>query len=706
VLTLCRDTLRRHERLHQADNEQDDQGRHVSGNAATASDTGHVSSRNVDPILTAGPTTSILSIGSQQSEQSQCYIQPGLVPTTAQNAFANVPAATGSTQPTLTLGLPDLAANNNTPWDWIDSAGYELPDSFQFDFLDLPLDLNQPSQTPVFDGVRVENVSALSQHTSRAATESIPVGNESAAVDRQSKWFSFVESPVPYNDFSNDASHVPEGDGDLDESYRRIVQRQLDVWEVPSLPPIAFLNECLRQVTQRFSCLLPIIHLPTFKPTDSNALLLVSMCAIGSQLVNSSEAQLHGDRMFESLHRAVLASWSSLSTTRRDVLPIFQAVVMGQTFAMLSAKRSHLLTAQAFHGTIIFSYQQARKNMERLYAAEGETSSALSKIGLLDKFRQDMDRVGYALCIQDTELSLLCNQPPVLRGRDGMMSEPRTDDEYFIPDLQPPPLIHTAKDPDYSWNTRDTSSTLAYTNRSAREDCDHAEQPLLWQYANLSNLLAEIAEQRCRPKHAESQQQQRHYEVAIAEWLSNWKDQLKSPQARVLQLDCLWHSGWLAILCDLDLLEIANGRDGSGSAEKAVFTTIMWASSPEAHRALIHVFGIQRSLASITLAQTPAIHIPRCAYHAALVLCSLAAFAPADHSAFSVVDEDLRRSVDIQAMVQAGWLSTRSWSKIEAEYKTRERVKEQAAGLASTLERLGGWGLSKNLARTLRAVMN
>ena len=146
----------------------------------------------------------------------------------------------------------------------------------------------------------------------------------------------------------------------LDDQFRDAAQHQLN--DVPlnaPLPSTSSLNKCLRQAMGRFLILLPIVHVPSFVPDRSNAWLLVAMCSLGSQLIQCRDALSHGHRMFESLHRAILSSWSTFSTPRPDWLCILQATVFGQTHAMLSSHGKYLHTAQAFHGTLIHGYRVA-----------------------------------------------------------------------------------------------------------------------------------------------------------------------------------------------------------------------------------------------------------------------------------------------------------------------------------------------------------
>ncbi|RMZ80667.1 hypothetical protein DV738_g2674, partial [Chaetothyriales sp. CBS 135597] len=568
----------------------------------------------------------------------------------------------GSTWPSYTPNdmFPDVFSGELAP-DWFNQLDFDLPDLFQF---------APPAQMPYTGATAVSNVMGADGSATPAAMRELEMTAPKASEleGREARWFSFVETPTALDeeDPQHSQNNAPEAYR-FDDRYRGIAQRELSPMRSSALPPTSCLNRYLRQATTRFLRLLPLIHLPTFRPRESNAWLLIVLCSLGSQLVDTTEARHHGHAMFENLHRAVLSSWTSLFTKERVGLPILQAVILAQTFAMLSASPYHLLTAITFHGSVTASYRRATRILERRWGAEGNAETGNNLIHLA---RQALMRIGHALCIHDTELALLSHQAPVLRAKERRLAASYSDQGYYIP--EPP-------------NAQDGLGAFG-----------------LWDYVALSNIVASVVENRFYLEHGGNLSE---LEMELYSWLRARAGSNFTLRNRSLRLDCLWHSGWLTMLSDLDMLEIALGREGIPKAQEVQDSATEWAASEQARRSLVHAFGIQRTLASITLSEVPAIHVPRSAYHAGLILCSLAIFAPEQFVLPSSIDE-MAAYADIKALTESGLLTWYDWQRFKSDYSERERLVEQATSVSSLLRRLGTWGISRNFATTLEAILS
>ena len=53
--------------------------------------------------------------------------------------------------------------------------------------------------------------------------------------------------------------------------------------------------------------IMPIVHMPMFRPSTQNGLLLLSICSIGSLFLGSPKATAHGINMYERLNKAILS---------------------------------------------------------------------------------------------------------------------------------------------------------------------------------------------------------------------------------------------------------------------------------------------------------------------------------------------------------------------------------------------------------------
>lgn len=65
---------------------------------------------------------------------------------------------------------------------------------------------------------------------------------------------------------------------------------------------------CLQMFLTRFNPILPVIHLPTFRLSSNQPLLLMAMCTLGTLFLGSPLAKSMGKKMLDQLHKASLAS--------------------------------------------------------------------------------------------------------------------------------------------------------------------------------------------------------------------------------------------------------------------------------------------------------------------------------------------------------------------------------------------------------------
>ena len=80
----------------------------------------------------------------------------------------------------------------------------------------------------------------------------------------------------------------------------------------------------------------------------------------------------------------------------------------------------------------------------------------------------------------------------------------------------------------------------------------------------------------------------------------------------------LWHYTFMTLAADIDLLEVAVGRDGTNISEAVLDSVKSWMASPDSKRCLLHALFLQNLLKSSTVDSTAAIHTPRIIFTAAL----------------------------------------------------------------------------------------
>lgn len=135
------------------------------------------------------------------------------------------------------------------------------------------------------------------------------------------KWFNFVgvqSTGYSTPDDGAERSHI-------DENFMKCLYQRLHP-PAPdrSLPSADFLvsslslllvsrcssrqNSCLQMFVTRFNPIFPIIHVQTFRLSSNKPLLLMAMCTLGSLFLGSPQAKNMGQKMFDRLHKASLAS--------------------------------------------------------------------------------------------------------------------------------------------------------------------------------------------------------------------------------------------------------------------------------------------------------------------------------------------------------------------------------------------------------------
>lgn len=95
-----------------------------------------------------------------------------------------------------------------------------------------------------------------------------------------------------------------------------------------SLPLTSFLNRLIHTFTTRLWPLVPIIHLPTFDPSRTHPLLLLSICSLGVLADGSDSAIRYSERLFEGVRKAIMVSSLTSTVGGNDSLEMLQAVTI------------------------------------------------------------------------------------------------------------------------------------------------------------------------------------------------------------------------------------------------------------------------------------------------------------------------------------------------------------------------------------------
>ena len=195
------------------------------------------------------------------------------------------------------------------------------------------------------------------------------------------------------------------------------------------------------------------------------------------------------------------------------------------------------------------------------------------------------------------------------------------------------------------------------------------------------------------------------YQKALSTWFLESAESFGPDTVQRFTMLTLWHSCFLLLLCDVNLVEKASGRDGPSISNAETQQLRDWMLTPRVKQCVYHAVLLCRLTDDIRICDVPAAHVARSLWHAGLVLAiyfSLAQSQPLNGSS-NVTAE--RYGGGIEALRQAGFL-TESDLEVLKEDPTPKRCGTLAFGISTTLRHLGPWPAAGCYASTLDQVLN
>ncbi|PYH98472.1 hypothetical protein BO71DRAFT_371179 [Aspergillus ellipticus CBS 707.79] len=501
------------------------------------------------------------------------------------------------------------------------------------------------------------------------------------------KWFTCLSPPEQTQLISSNRGF---GESFLqgrnaDDSYRASLSQRLKPrMHDEALPSVEQLNLFAKLFFSRFHSLFPVVHAPTFRPTAENSLLFLSICSIGSLFVGSSNAVAQGLRIFERLNKAVLASWETiLAHSRSDALSMVQTAILGQTYGILSGRPRDLVLADVLHGAVMGWTRESNK-YGALHISQ-PINLDLDDLEMEEQWHRWIEveqrrRVEIALNIHDAELASLMHHEPTRKHRFAQYPQLGSEAMFMAP---------TAA----RWADLYKQSS-SYAGPGPNVDihfykAGHNSQFAV--YSVLESIHAHVIEARL----SESLDQQKSEELSglLMHWWDKYNSHFRHEEEDPFGLPVLWHSIYMSLYTDMDLLERAIGRNGRAATIVSHDAVRVWAGSLNASKCLVHALLIQRHLERMRISSEPAIHVPGALFSAALAwLC------------FTRIG--LRQSVNLQA-----------FGAPEIQLIGSETAMQEAQGqafgdsvfadvnhlhrLIDLLHRFGRWGISKTFATVL-----
>ena len=593
---------------------------------------------------------------------------------TEQQSHANVP------QQLLGDGTEQSFAAGGTPWQSDFSQGLLLDG-------DNNIGLDAWLTTENLDGFLHNWDFAIDNPQLVSATDEPEYSNSKPAADLQEFWYTHLENNEPA--VSGYVTPVPR-QKEVDDNYRQTLHRRLQIRSHDqTLPSADFLNLCIRSYFKTFHPLFPIVHAPTFRPTKTNSVLLLSICSIGSLLTGHPNAVQRGIQLFERLNKAILDHWEQLMRGGPEVmLATTQAALLGQTFGLLSGQSKHLALVDAFHGTVISWARRAK-------LFQTEHSPPFDQQDLDSRWRswvraEEKIRVALGLRIHDAELANLLHHETLLPSVS-RVSHAGSDALFFASSPQEWLSLYkgiTAQPATPSsdgFSSFDLAEALCQRLISIPEDC------LFTLYAALEDISSAIVEARVNDSLNE-----RFTDKVEQCLLLFYRRHLHESTFEPLRVGgrVLWHYLFILLHADLNLLERSIGRDGAHLEPPELARIDQWASSSSAKRCVAHAILIHKSLEHFPLTSEPAIHIPRIMFASAVCLLCHSKYDSGGNIVTLKASELQLLRVDADTLVKdaKGALST-------------DVGIGPLCGLADLLQRIGHWNISRMFASILGIVL-
>ncbi|KAK5949622.1 hypothetical protein OHC33_009429 [Knufia fluminis] len=513
-------------------------------------------------------------------------------------------------------------------------------------------------------------------------------GSGRPVADLQRSWYTHLDNDEPT--LSGDTTPLPRHNQEIDDNYRQSLHRRLQIRVMdPNLPSAEYLNLRVRAYFKRFHPVFPVIHAATFRPSRTNAVLLLSICSIGSLLTGHPDAVHRGIQLFERLNKAILSNWETLMRRGKDEnFAMIQAALLGQTFGLLSGQAKHLVLVDTFHGSIVAWARRAKIFQERHQPSEHQNLESRWREWALSEERT---RLALAVRIHDAEVANTLHHETLL---------PLTSRKTPVADSD---ALFFASSPQ-AWMALSRGGALYLATPSSETSTGHAVPETIFDrllsiptdchfsiYSAMEDVLSATMEARMNETLTDEYARNLHSRVVEC-----GKQYLQTTPPKDLEalhggIIVLWHLVFISINTDVDLLERGIGRGGPELEPSDLAETCKWARSVNAKRTVAHAMMIKRHLEHFPLTSEPAIHVPRALFISAISLFCY--FKYNDGGAEQRLDfpEFQLLDINVQALLR--------------EANAHKHGSDEELGsvfeFIDLLQRIGHWGISRKFATIL-----
>jgi hypothetical protein len=492
---------------------------------------------------------------------------------------------------------------------------------------------------------------------------------------------------------------------EVDDHYRRQLHQSLQIRQ-PSentLPSADFLNLCVRSYFARFHPVFPIVHLPTFRPSKSTSMLLLSICSVGSLFTGSIHAVHRGVQIFERLHKAVLANWDRLiSRGAIERISLIQTAIIGQTFGLLSGEPKHLAIVDAFNGALISWARRLGTFKTKKMTGLNLHVSAVELENLWREWAQNEEliRIALSVHIHDAELFNIFHHESFLRHNSRLPPVAASNQIFMaskVEDWRAAYLNDPSNFDSHSFTTASIDPCIDFDLTAIPSNsCFTA-------YTVLQGLSVNVVESKTYSR--TSLVRTNDLETMLMDFYTRFLRTAANWDADHMDMIIMWHSAYMSMCADFDLLERAIGREGDHLSPEDQLAVVTWANSPQAKRCVIHGTIIQKKLDNLPLGFEPAIHVPRAMFRAGIAWYCYTRYGDRCEDQGNLVQEELDfAEFKLVAVNPAGLLFQASGYK-HGRPNTTE-INATVCGLVDMLKRIGHWEIARRFAVILGALVH
>jgi hypothetical protein len=308
-------------------------------------------------------------------------------------------------------------------------------------------------------------------------------------------------------------------------------------------------------------------------------------------------------------------------------------------------------------------------------------------------------RVLLGLHIHDSELACIFHHEPILRHNGEKV--PLAASSTLFTASNADQWIAICQKERYQTNTEGFRPGEALDRQQSLPTCGVAEPGSFTAYAFLAGIGARICERR---NLGELDEQTR---IEFVNSLVRWYQEFRRTSGKTdpLCLTALWHSTFMTLLVDLDMLERAVGRDTLEVLQSSANDLSCWISTLDAKRCIIHGLLAHKQVKEMQIGIEPAIHVPRTLFFAGIALFC--------YTARQVNHRDTRENFqnELLSLPEIKLLDTSSVMYIFEQQRSRsDKLSAIEAGavcnITDLLQRIGHWEIARKYAATLESLLN